>query len=251
MKKQNKIQHVYLYMDDSGKISKFEDYAIFAGIVFHNSAEKSEFVNKYKSIYESIKCSYCDKNTNSCSIDCPEVKAVHISNPHRRQIMQLSKKFVTFGTVIYNRNIREEIVIRQASKGRFIEYAQRRVIKNTIRCLIHKDIINPNKPVYLHINIDEMPTKTNGYYTLQEGLLEELKYGIHNFNYGKTFKPILYDDLEVQVIYKDSQYDYGIQMADIIANTLRRTFVFNNNCFTSYDYIKNKLEINVLLRLPN
>ena len=27
------IQHVYLYMDDSGKISKSEDYAIFAGIV--------------------------------------------------------------------------------------------------------------------------------------------------------------------------------------------------------------------------
>ena len=44
------IQHIYINMDDSGKISKYEDFAIFAGIIFKNSNEKSKFINKYKSI---------------------------------------------------------------------------------------------------------------------------------------------------------------------------------------------------------
>lgn len=248
----NDNQHIFLYMDDSGKISKYEDYAIFAGIVFTDNNEKSEFVNKYKSIYEKIKCKYCPYNHNVCdSSDCPEVKGSTIKTKDRRRIIQLSKKFTTFGTVIYNRNLRQDIVNRPASKGRFIEYSQRRLIKTTLVKLINDKIINPNKPVILHINIDEMPTKTNGYYTLEEGLYEELKNGIINFNYGKTFKPILYGKLKVRVKYKNSKYDYGIQMADIIANSIRRTLIFNNNWFSAKKYIKNKLKINVLLRLPN
>lgn len=47
---ENAKQHVYLYMDDSGKMTKSEDYAIFAGIVFTSSAQKSEFNNKYRKI---------------------------------------------------------------------------------------------------------------------------------------------------------------------------------------------------------
>lgn len=251
MEYNNQIQHVYLYMDDSGKISKYEDYAIFAGIVFHTNKEKSEFVNKYRSICKDINCNYCNKFEWECDNECPEIKANHISNGHRRRFMQLSKKYTTFGTVIYNKNLKSDIVNRKASKGRFSEYAQRRLIKMTIKHLISLGAILPDQPIYLHINIDEMPTKSNGYYTLQEGLYEELKHGIINWNYGKTFKPIVFGDLQVQVTYKDSKYDYGIQMADIIANTIRRTFVFNNNWFDSYNYVLNNLKIDIFLRLPN
>lgn len=238
-------------MDDSGKISKYEDYAIFAGIVFNSNSEKSEFSNKYKSIIKSIKCNYCHEDISNCDSKCDEVKAAHISNSDRRRIMELSKKYTTFGTVIYVKNLQSDIVTRMQSKGRFNEYAQRRVIKKTVSHLISTNIIDPYKPVYLHVNIDEMPTKTNGYYTLREGLREELISGIMNFNYQKTFPPILHSSFEIDVIYRDSKYDVGIQMADIIANTIRRTFVFNNNWFDSYNYIIDKLQINVLLRLPN
>lgn len=81
-------QHIYLYMNDSGKISKYEDYAIFAGIVFHDNKEKSEFTNKYKSIKESIKCRYCKQINNECDkTGCPEVKAASIKNKDRRRII--------------------------------------------------------------------------------------------------------------------------------------------------------------------
>lgn len=244
-------QHIYLYMDDSGKISTKEEYAIFAGIIFKTKQEKNEFINKYRTIIKDIKCNYCNEDIKECEKGCPEVKGNMISNSDRRRIMQLSKKFTTFGTVIYNGNLKEDILKRAPSKGRFVEYAQRRLIKKIVIHLKNKKLIDPNKSIYLHINIDEMPTKTNGYYELKEGLYEELKHGIQNWNYGKSFPPVVYGALTIDVIYKDSKYDYGIQMADIVAGTIRRTFVFNHNWFTSRDYILNKLQIDVLLRLPN
>lgn len=249
--KKNDIQHVYLYIDDSGKISKYEDYAIFAGIVFYDSNQKSEFMNKYRSIINEIKCSYCEFSVGSCNNHCPEIKGMNIRNDDRRRLINLSRNYVTFGTVIINKNLNGDIINRKASKGRFSEYAQRRLIKETVKYLISNEMIDPDKSMYLHINIDEMPTKTNGYYTLQEGLLEELKHGIINFNYATTFPAIIKGDLEVQVVYRDSSKDCCIQMADILANSIRRAFGLNNNWYESSEYLKKKLRLNVLLRLPN
>ena len=90
----------------------------------------------------------------------------------------------------------------------------------------------------------------NGYYTLKDGLIEELKHGILNYNYAKQFKPIIYSDLFIEVIYRDSKLSLGIQMADILANTIRHSFVINNNWFDTSEYLKRKCHIDVLLRLP-
>jgi len=165
--------------------------------------------------------------------------------------MMLSKSFTTFGTVIYNKILTTVDMNDAASRGRFEEYAQRRLVKNVMNHLKNRNLIDVNEPIRLHICIDEMPTKTNGYYTLKNGLYEELKHGIQNWNYGKKFEPVMHGDLKVDVIYKDSKKNIGIQMADIIANTIRRTFVFNGNWFVSKDYVQDKLQIDVLLRLPN
>lgn len=245
------LQHIYINMDDSGKISKYENHAIFAGIVFRNSNEKSKFINKYRSIIKDIKCEYCENTIENCSRCCPEIKGFLISNKDRRRIINLSKQFITFSTIIYNKNLSNEIITNKSSKGRFSEYAQRRIIKNTINHLIVNKSLDPNKPIYLHINIDQMPTKSNGYYSLREGLIEELKYGIINFNYAKHFKPIIYGDLEVEVIYKDSKNDRAIQMADIIANSIHQIFVINNNWQSAYEKLKNNLKVDIILRLPN
>lgn len=244
-------QHIYLYMDDSGKISQHEDYAVFAGIVFTSSPEVSEFKNKYKSIVRNIKCKYCSQVQSMCDGQCPEIKASIINSSDRRRFINLSKSHITFCTVILNQNLNSTIVNNVPSKGRFTEYSQRRIIKKTMEYLINTRAVDPHKPIYLHINIDEMPTKTNGYYSLREGIIEELRYGIINFNYGHTFKPIVHNLLEAQVIYRDSKCDVGIQMADIIANTVRHSFVINSNYFETRKYLKETCKINVILRLPN
>ncbi len=244
-------QHIYLYMDDSGKISKSEDYAVFGGIVFTNDKERSEFVNKYRAIINEIKCNYCSFEKGSCPKKCPEIKGMNIKIGHRRRLMNLSAKYLTFGTAIINQNLNSDIINRVGSKGRFNEYAQRRVIKEVLLDLINNKTIDPCKSISMHINIDEMPTKTNGYYTLDEGLFEELKNGIVNFNYAKTFPPIVHDRLKIKVKYRVSSEDYCIQMADIIANTLRRALNINRNWYDTVKYLKTKFKINVLLRLPN
>ena len=243
-------QHIYFYIDDSGKISRFEDYAIFAGIVFTDSKEVSAFKNKYKSILRSIKCTYCEQTADSCSRNCPEVKGVILRSTDRRRVMNLSKQFVTFATVIYNQDLARDIIGRTQSKGRFVEYAQRRLIKETTRFLIGQKLIDPNLPVYMHINIDEMPTKSNGYYTLQEGVREELVNGISNFNYNYVFRPVLFSGFEIQVLYRDSARDVCIQMADIISNTVRHSFIVNSNYYQAKSYLMERQGLNVILRLP-
>ena len=79
-----------------------------------------------------------------------------------------------------------------------------------------------NKPIRLIINIDHQSTKSNGYYNLHDGLIEELKYGIVNFNYSSLIKPIIYFDLDILISYQDSGKSYVIQAADLLAGTIRK-----------------------------
>lgn len=241
----DKWQHIYLFMDDSGKISPFEDYAIFAGILFQDSKELSKFKNAFRSILKELSPKYRNKSSGG------ELKGSFIRNNDRRRIINFSKKFTTFGTVILNKNLNSNIIHDTRTKGRFTEYAQRRLIKNCINNLISVGKLNNCKPLKIQIIIDQMPTKTNGYYCLKDGLVEELRYGILNYNYGVEFPPIIHGDLEVDVKYRDSKLDLGIQMADIIANTIRKSFVVNPNWFESSEYLKKKVGLNIIVRLPN
>ena len=212
--------------------------------------EKHKFINFYKSIVKKMKCSYCSQDGTVCDKECPEIKGSLIKPVDRRRILNLSKKYFTFGTVIFNKNVYSSILNNPSSKGRFTEYVLRRTIKKIVLDLIGNKALDPSCPIYLHINIDEMPTKSNGYYSLKDGLMEELKYGIKNYDYGVFFNPIINGDLFVEVRYKDSSKDYGVQMADIIANTIRKSMYTNPNWFETRDYLQSKIKIDELLKMP-
>ena len=91
-----------------------------------------------------------------------------------------------------------------------------------MKFLIGDEKIDPNKPIRLIINIDQQSTKSNGYYNLHDGLIEELKYGIVNFNYSALIKPIVYSDLDILISYQDSGKSYVVQAADLLAGTIRK-----------------------------
>ena len=97
------------------------------------------------------------------------------------------------------------------------------MIKSLIKC----NSIDPNKPIKLIINIDQQSTKSTGYYNLHDGLVEELKYGIINYNYSTAIKPIVFSDLEVAISYQDSGKSYVVQAADLLAGTIRKTSIEN------------------------
>lgn len=150
--------------------------------------------------------------------------------------------------IINNGKIYEHIINDKASKGRYIDYALRRMIKGIIINLISNKKLNPNNPVKLVLNIDQQSTKSNGYYNLNDGLIEELKYGIVNFNYGKKHSPILYNDLDIKLTYQKSDKSYVVQAADLVAGTVRKkTIDFYNDSISLY---KNLEFVDYKLFLP-
>ena len=240
---------IYIYMDDSGKLTKKEKVSVFAGIVLDKS-EKEIFHRRYKSIITDIKCGYCAKNSHMCTHnDCPEVKSNNVTNKHKRRLINLCKQYHTYAVIIDNSRVYDSILSSKASKGRYTDYAQKRIIKKVIEKYIDTGKINPQDNLTLHINIDQQTTKSNGYYTLQESICEELHRGIINFDYSTFHKAIIFGELIVNVRYLDSKKVYGIQASDILAGKVRKTVI---NDFSDKIELSKKLDtfIDTKLWLP-
>ena len=78
-------------------------------------------------------------------------------------------------------------------------------------------------------------SKTNGYYNLRNGILEELKYGIYNYNYKTSYEPIIYSDLDISLCYQKSDKSYLIQASDLVAGTVRRLYLNESNNIVEFN----------------
>lgn len=238
----NKAQEIFINLDDSGKLTTKEKISVYGGLVFLSKKEKDKFITQYRSIIDSIKCNYCSNNKDICDRKCPEIKNTNIKSSDKRRIMNYIKKYYVVALVIKNDKVYDHIKNNKAAKGRFTDYAIRRMIKEIIKSLIECNSVDPNKPIRLIINIDQQSTKSNGYYNLQDGLMEELKYGIVNYNYSNIINPIVYSDLEIKVYYQDSGKSYVVQAADLLAGTIRRTVINRQN-----EYLKKFVDFKIIL----
>ncbi len=221
----NNIQEIYINLDDSGKLTTKEQICVYGGLLFLSKKEKDKFITQYKSIINNIKCGYCQ----ICNNNCPEIKNTNIHKNDKRRLMNYIKKYYVVALVIKNKEVYSHITESKAAKGRFIDYSIRRMIKEIIKSLIKCNSIDPYKPIRLIINIDQQSTKSNGYYNLHDGLVEELKYGISNYNYLARINPIVFSDLEVKISYQDSGKSYVVQAADLLAGTIRKKAIDNEN----------------------
>ena len=211
-------QEIYINLDDSGKLTSKEKICVYGGIIFLSKREKDKFITQYRNIIESIRCKYC----LFCDNNCPEIKNTNIKSNDKRRLMNYIKKYYVVALIINNDDVYNHIKESKAAKGRFIDYAIRRLIKDLLKHLIKCNSIDPYRPIRLIINIDEQGTKSNGYYNLRDGIIEELKYGIANYNYAKSINPIVFDKLEIKLSFQDSGKSYVVQAADILAGTIRK-----------------------------
>lgn len=225
---QDGVQEIYVNLDDSGKLTAKEQISVYGGLIFLSKKEKDKFITQYKSIVNDIKCDYCD-NKGCCNHNCPEIKNTNVKKSDKRRLMNYIKKYYVIALVIKNDNVYDYIKESKAARGRFVDYSIRRMIKEMIKILIKCKSISPNKPIRLIINIDQQSTKSNGYYNLHDGLVEELKYGIVNYNYSVKINPIVFSDLEIKVSYQDSGKSYVVQAADLLAGTIRKKALDNQN----------------------
>lgn len=223
-----KEQEIYINLDDSGKLTSKEQICVYGGLVFLSKIEKDKFITQYKSIINNIKCHYCE----TCNHKCPEIKNTNIKNKHKRRIMNYIKKYFVIALVVKNDEVYNHIKNSKSAKGRFIDYSLRRMIKEIIKKLINCKNIDPYKPLKIIINIDEQSTKSNGYYNLHDGLIEELKYGIVNYDYATQINPIIFSNLEIHISYQDSGRSYVVQAADLLAGTIRRISLENLNAIS-------------------
>lgn len=224
-------QILYINIDDSGKLVDTKRVAIYAGLVFTSKKEKDKFITQYRSIVQNIKCKYCNQDITICKSnrDCPELKHNMLKAKHNRQLMNYIKKYSTICCIINNDKVYPNIKSDTASRGRFLDYSLKILIKHVVKNMIKEKRLDPNLPIKMIINIDEQTTKTNGYYNLRDGIIEELKYGIFNYNYGYFNTPIINSDLEVNVCYQKSEKSYLIQASDLVAGTVRRLYLDNTN----------------------
>ena len=206
-------QSVYINLDDSGKLNKNEEISVYGGLVFLSKKEKDKFITQYRSIISNIKENY-GENT--------EIKNTNIKPGDKRRIMNYIKKYYSVALIIQNSKVYNYIISDKAARGRFLDYSIRRIIKDIMVNLMKDEKINSNKPIKIIINIDEQSTKSNGYYDLRYGLMEELKYGINNFNYASSISPIVHSKLKINLQYQNSKYCYLVQAADLLAGTIRR-----------------------------
>lgn len=224
-----KEQIISINIDDSGKLVSGQKVAVYAGLVFTNKEEKDKFITQYKKIVSQIKCKYCNDTNSACKNSCPEIKHNMLKPRDNRWMMNYIKKYSILCCVINNDRVYDRIKTDAASRGRYLDFALKLLIKATIKGLIKDTKIDPNLPVKLIINIDEQPTKSNGYYDLKRGIEEELLHGIYNYNYGIQHNPILFNSLEIALQYQKSDKSYLIQASDLIAGTVRRLYLDNSN----------------------
>lgn len=216
-------QTIYIALDDSGKLSSKEKISVYGGIIFFSQNEIKKFNQEYNQLTNSIKEKYFDKQTNTY----PELKHFNLKPKDRLKFLNYLKHYHLLAGIIYNQDIYNNIVNNSKSKGRFLDYVVKMTIKNAMVNLIKENLINPANNLNIIINIDEQNLKSNGYYTLQESIYEELKHGMINFKNNSNFKPIIKGKLTINLNFIDSSASYLIQAADIIAGATRKNIINN------------------------
>lgn len=212
-------------MDDSGKLNSNENSCIYGGLFFYSNKDYINFINKYKSIIDSIKCFYCSKDITNCGQYCVEIKGTSKLKPKdKRRLFNLLKKQNNYGVFINNNRVYDKIMSDKAARGRYSDYAQKRIVKEIVLYSIQNKSIDSNKELSLNIKIDEAKTKSNGYYNLKDSIYEELVNGIINYDYSTIHKPLLTNGLKIKVKTFNSKYNFGIQGADIISHYLHSQY---------------------------
>lgn len=219
MKGVNPLQQLYFYIDDSGVLHKNERYFIYAGYVFLNAKQKDIAYWRYKRLSDKIRSSLGSNG---------ELKSFGLSIKHKRSLYRILKHEQSVAAYVDNSRIFDNIMKEKKSRHRYKDYILKRVIKEKIKQLISRQLIDPKNHITLNINIDEQLTATDGYYDLEHSIYEELVNGIINFDYQTFHTPILSDGARVKIKFLDSENDYLIQASDILANRFRSSFVHNN-----------------------
>ena len=186
---------IYVYLDESGSIHKNSHTKYFAvGGYFAFKEDKNKVTSLYKKINKTI------KDTRNIPLD-KEVKSYDMTEEEKVDIFNQIQDIDTFyGCVkVFEKGaMRKEIV----ESNIFFNYAVKLLFKDCIVPLLNLNQIQDN--IEFIVSVDNR--------NIRIGDLNNLE------TYLKT--EFCLDNFDFKITYYDSATNYGIQLADLVVNTL-------------------------------
>ncbi len=206
------FKKIFICIDDSGNLHKNskDDFFIYAGILFDDLEEKARVLSKYHKTETEIRMN----NKNYSSL---ELKAYNLCKKHKNSLYRIIKRQNTFIVEVKISDIYDKIMDNKKSRNRYKDYMINRIVRMCIEKMIYEGKITTETPIVLDIHIDGQGIATDGYYTLEETIREELFVGKYRQD-GTLREPVFSTEGKINVSYKDSNYNVHIRAADILAN---------------------------------
>lgn len=225
----NISQEVIFFFDDSGVLHKNEPsgYFIYAGYVFTDRSMLEAAKRKYISANKKLK-----KALNRSD----ELKAANLEAKHKRALFNSVREYDSVDAVVDISRVYDHILEDKKSICRYKDYVLKRCVTNKLKCLEADGTISRSEDITISIYIDEQLTATNGYYDLRDSIMEELKYGIVNFDYGSRYPHLFDANVTVNIQYCDSSKNYMIQASDILANRIWTSYRTKNQNLRQIDH---------------
>ena len=213
------MEELHLFFDDSGVLHRNAPnrFFVYAGYAFIGKDNKEIAKRKYKKVVQRIQTKRGNRE---------ELKACYLDKSEKYELYRVLKNEHSMGLTVDIKRVQSNILDHKKSIHRYKDYVLKRLVKEKIKLLINRGLLNPEDDLKLCICVDEQATASNGYYNFEESVYEELKNGVHN--YGVFYEPIWKGKLEINVSYCDSKHNYLIQASDILANRLWTSFKIDN-----------------------
>ena len=194
------------------------NHFVYAGYVFSDRATLDDAKRKYI---------HANKELKKATGRNDELKAATLKPKQKRALFNSVREYESVSAVVDISRVYDYILENKKAICRYKDYVLKICVKRKLKDMIQKGVLSPSDDVTLKIFVDEQLTATNGYYDLRDSIIEELQYGIVNFNYGVSHPKVFTGTVQVDLEYCESKNNYMIQASDILANRIWTSYKKN------------------------
>lgn len=227
--------NIFIYSDESGVFDvKHNNYYVFGGLIILGKKEQGKWSNAYISAENAL------RRRLNVSRDV-EIKAATISNRDKTKLYRALNQCYKFGGIVNQKDVHTRIFESKKDKQRYLDYVYKLSIKNALKEMMERHIINVSEIDRLYFFVDEHTTATNGKYELKEALERELICGTYNYHWNHFYEPLMPGVQSLELKYCNSASTTLVRAADIVANRLY--YIANNSNNYSYEVANRNLFI--------
>lgn len=215
-------KQIYFYIDDSGVFTHHKNQIFFtyAGFCVIGRHERERVLARYREVNQKIRKEYAFHG---------EIKAAHIDQSLKDRLFDTIRHLESFDITVNLHQLDYDILRDKRTKVRYKDFLLRTVIVGKLEQMLAKGLIIHNEHVEIYLNIDEQYALSN--YSIKDGIYERLCYGYQHFDYSVKFKPVLKVVDHISQEFKHSDHDFLIQAADILANRIYTSHVYDRPCW--------------------